>query len=86
MPSRAVLMYVISILDVTVVKVIDIDPFLAMRSPQQLDKVVLELSTIIRNDFIRVLSYNLHLSDMGFGESVLFECIFILGFSISTMR
>ena len=76
-PLGRVLMYVMAILDIRVVEMIDIDPLLAVRSAEQLDEIRLELAAVVVDDLVRVCADDLHLTDVGFRERVLFEGVFV---------
>lgn len=65
--------------DILLVKVVDVDFLLAVRSSEELEEVALELAGVIGNVFSGVFTDEEHLPDVGFGLGVAFEAIFVAG-------
>lgn len=68
-------MYVLFESNVFVVELVRADPLLAVRGPQQSDKVSLEVGAVVLDEFLRILADNVHLADMRLGLDVAFEAV-----------
>ena len=63
--------------DILLVEFIDVNRFLAMRSPQQSQEVSLEVSRVLANVLLGIFTDELHLSNVALGHGVLLESVFI---------